>query len=102
MYFIATNALAVTRNALYQLAGGHMPTRYLVLRATVPSDRGFGLSPRSRGTNRTDVALTDLAIQTFDGNETDEGDLRADPQNHAVMDADVALKLIPPTARATA
>ena len=79
-----------------------MPTRYLVLRATVPSDRGFGLSPRSRGTDRTDVALTDLAIQTFDGNETDEGDLRADPQNHAVMDADVALKLIPPTARATA
>jgi hypothetical protein len=36
----------------------------------------------------------DLALETFDGLETDRGGLRADPCNIAVMDAEIALVLI--------
>ena len=43
-----------------------------------------------------------LDIETLDGHESDEGSLRADPLNAAVMDAEVALTLIKPKSRASA
>lgn len=78
-----------------------MPTKYLVLRTNAPVDEAFHesfafsnsriwVSERQRG------GVNDLSIQTFDGDEADEGKLRLDPHNISVMDADVALNLIRP------
>ncbi len=70
-----------------------MPTKYLVLRTNVPITDTFTFSsPSSWSTGRG--GPTDLSIQMVDGHETDVGDLRADPQNAAVMDAEIELKLI--------
>ena len=65
-----------------------MPTKYLILRTSMPVDESFApSSTRSWRTSKGDKA--ELAIQTVDGHEHDVGDLRADPQNVAVMDAEV-------------
>ena len=78
-----------------------MPTKYLVLRTDVPVDESFAFSStRSWGASRG--GPTELAIQTIDGHEYDVGNLRADPQNVAVMDAEVALRLIEPKSKASA
>lgn len=78
-----------------------MPTRYLVLRANAPVEDSLAFaSPRTW--DRVRGGPTELDLQTFDGHETDGGALRADPQNVAVMDADVALELIKPKAAAPA
>ena len=72
-----------------------MPTKYLVLRVNVPITDAFVFSsPSSSSASRG--GPTELSIQTIDGHETDVGDLRADPQNAAVMDAEIELKLIEP------
>jgi subtilisin family serine protease len=78
-----------------------MPTKYLVLRTNVPADESFVFSSPMSWAASTG-GPTDLAIQTIDGHETDVGDLRADPRNVAVMDAEVALSLIEPKTHAPA
>lgn len=75
-----------------------MPTNYLVLRATVPLDEGVEFTKPSAWETRG--AGADLTAHVVPGHETDAGDLRADPQNAAVMDADVMLSLIKPRASA--
>jgi subtilisin family serine protease len=78
-----------------------MPTKYLVLRTNAPVGESFAFSsPSSWDVSRG--GPTDLAIQTFDGHETDVGDLRADRRNVAVMDAEVTLALIEPRPQAPA
>jgi subtilisin family serine protease len=78
-----------------------MPTKYLVLRTNAPVDESFAFSsPSSWGASKS--GPTDLAIQTIDGHEGDVGDLRADPHNAAVMDAETALTLIEPKPQSTA
>src|SRR5262245_44111832 len=78
-----------------------MPTRYLVLRTNVNvNDSSVLSSPMAW--DGLKQGPTDLAIQTMDGHETDAGDLRADPRNVAVMDAEVALGLIAPKTQAPA
>jgi hypothetical protein len=67
-----------------------MPTKYLVLRA----DRPVG-GPAAWSTLSSWRA--DLSIQTYDGHEYDGADLRSDPRNAAVLDAEVILKLIKAT-----
>jgi hypothetical protein len=77
-----------------------MPTKYLVLRANVPLTDSFVFSsPSSWSASRG--GPTKLSIHTFDGHEHDVGDLRADRQNAAVMDAEVALKLVEPQSKAS-
>jgi subtilisin family serine protease len=74
-----------------------MPTKYLILR--VEPDHGdvlLGAIPTRRGDTGG------LTIATVDGHETDVGELRADPRNAAVMDADVALALIEPKLKVAA
>jgi subtilisin family serine protease len=78
-----------------------MPTKYLVLRTNVPLTDSFVFSSPSSW-SASIGGPTDLSIETFDGHETDVGDLRADPQNAAVMDAEVELKLIEPQSKAAA
>jgi subtilisin family serine protease len=75
-----------------------MPTNYLVLRATVPLDEGVEFTKPSAW--ETKGAGADLTAHVVSGHETDAGDLRADPKNAAVMDADVMLSLITPRASA--
>jgi subtilisin family serine protease len=78
-----------------------MPTKYLVLRASAPIDESFQFSsPKAWSASKGGSA--ELDIQTVDGHETDVGDLRADPQNVAVMDAEVELALIAPKSHAPA
>ena len=80
-----------------------MPTKYLVLRTNVPLDESFALSsPSAWSRLRSANGSTDLTIQTMDGHEGDVGDLRADPCNAAVMDAEVTLKLVEPKSQAVA
>lgn len=67
-----------------------MPTKYLVLRA----DKPIG-GPAAWSTLSNDRA--NLSIQTYDGHEYDGADLRSDPRNAAVLDADVILQLIKAT-----
>jgi len=80
-----------------------MPTRYLVLRSSVPVDqplvyyRGVGALPM-----RPSGEPADLAIHTIEGHEADEGNVRADPRNVAVMDSDVMMALIEPKSKASA
>jgi len=71
-----------------------MPTNYLVLRATVPLDEGLEFSQPSAWQKKG--AGADLTAHVVPGHETDAGELRADPHNVAVMDADVMLSLIKP------
>lgn len=75
-----------------------MPTKYLILRTNVGVDENIDLS-RSSAWRKGTPGLSELTIETVDGHETDAGELRADPQNVAVMDADVVLSLIVPKAR---
>jgi subtilisin family serine protease len=75
-----------------------MATNYLVLRATVPLDEGVEFTIPSAWA--TKGAGADLTAHVVSGHESDAGDLRADPQNAAVMDADVMLSLITPRASA--
>jgi subtilisin family serine protease len=78
-----------------------MPTKYLVLRTNVPIEDAFVFgSPESWSASRG--GPTELSIQTVDGHETDVGDLRADPRNAAVMDAEVELTLIEPQTKSAA
>lgn len=72
-----------------------MPTKYLVLRTNVPITDAFVTAGR-RWRSASGGGSTDLSIQTVDEHETDVGDLRADPRNAAVMDAEIELKLIEP------
>jgi subtilisin family serine protease len=72
-----------------------MPTKYLVLRTNIPVEESFSFSS-PKAWDATRGGGRDLAIETYDGHETDVGDLRADPQNVAVMDADIVLALITP------
>jgi subtilisin family serine protease len=78
-----------------------MPTRYLVLRADGPFNESFDPASRSawRETGRRPAGLS---LSVVDGRESDGGQLRADPQNTAVMDADAVFSLISPKARASA
>src|SRR5689334_16075751 len=75
-----------------------MPTKYLVLRANETPRESFAFSsPKAWGAS--EPGPTDLIIHTADGHEGDEGRLRADPRNVAVMDAEVVLSLIRPKAQ---
>jgi subtilisin family serine protease len=76
-----------------------VPTEYLVLRTNVPLPDSFVLASPSSWSASTG-GPTQLSIQTFSGHEYDIGDLRADPKNAAVMDAEVEFKLIEPQSRA--
>lgn len=76
-----------------------MPTRYLVLRSNVDVDENIDLSRPSAWRSGT-RGPSELTVQFEDGHERDAGELRADPKNVAVMDAEVVLSLIVPKARA--
>ena len=73
-----------------------MPTKYLILRTNKPVGDSFAFSSPAAW-SASGGGPTDLAIQTIDGHEADGGQLRADPRNAVVMDAEVMLKLIEPT-----
>jgi subtilisin family serine protease len=77
-----------------------MPTRYLVLRTNVPVDDSFGFA--SAQAWAASGGPTKLEIETIDGHEADAGELRADPKNVSVMDAEVALTLIEPKSKGDA
>lgn len=80
-----------------------MPTKYLVLRANRPEKVAqLELAVRGGGTFSSGMDGDDLSIQTFDGHETDAGDLREDPQNVSVLDAEILFTLIKPTATLSA
>ena len=79
-----------------------MPTNYLVLRTNVDIDENVNLSTPSAWRNampRGTRGSPELTLQTFSGHEYDAGNLRADPKNPAVMDADVVFSLIQPKVR---
>jgi subtilisin family serine protease len=76
-----------------------MPTKYLVLRTDVPLSDSFAFASPSSWSASTG-GPTALSIDAVDGHETDVGDLRADPRNAAVMDAEVEFKLIQPQSQA--
>jgi hypothetical protein len=65
-----------------------MSTKYLVLRTDVPVDESFSFST-SRSWGASKGGPRKLDICTMEGHETDVGQLRADPRNVAVMDAEV-------------
>ena len=72
-----------------------MPTNYLILRTNADVQDDVNLAtPRTwrEGT----AGLSELSIETFDGHEHDAGELRRDPRNAAVMDADMMFSLIEP------
>jgi subtilisin family serine protease len=76
-----------------------MPTKYLVLRANVPLSDSFAFaSPSSWSASTGGPTL--LSIDAIDGHEADAGDLRADPRNAAVMDAEIEFELIKPQSNA--
>jgi subtilisin family serine protease len=73
-----------------------MTTRYLVLRTNAPVDEDFPLtSPRAWSEDTG--GPTELTIDVVDATQNEVGELRADPHSAAVLDADVALRLISPT-----
>jgi subtilisin family serine protease len=78
------------------VAPATITTRYLVLRANAPIDEDFALSSPRAWSEDTD-GPTELSIDIVDATQNEAGELRADPYNAAVMDADVALRLISPT-----
>ena len=77
-----------------------MPTRYLVLYADAPVD-----NPREAASasfwrrTRSRRGPSQLSLSTLDGHEHDAGQLRADPKNVAVMDADSLFSLVTPKVR---
>jgi subtilisin family serine protease len=73
-----------------------VPTRYLVIRNEGPV-LGTVLGGALGGAG---PVADQVSIDVVDGHETDAGQLRADPNNMAVMDADIAFKLIEPRATA--
>lgn len=82
-----------------------MPTRYLLLRTDTPFERDLdptnATAWRARRTSTRHLTpVTELAVEIVDGHERNLAELRADPQNLAVVDADVALALVAPRARA--
>jgi len=77
-----------------------MPTRYLILRGDVPLDES--VDPAKPSAWRGQGAPSALTVLIDDGHESDEGELRADPKNYAVADADTLFSLISPTASAVA
>lgn len=78
-----------------------MPTKYLVLRTNKPFEESFAFFSPMAWSEST-VGPTNLRIETIDGRESDAGELRADPFNIAVMDAEVVLELIKPMSAAPA
>lgn len=72
-----------------------MSTRYLVLRANAPMERSFAFaSPRSWSPNTP--GPSGLKLEVVDGHEKDMDELRADPANAVVVDADIKLCLAEP------
>lgn len=71
-----------------------MTTKYLVLRTNIPIDPSFETNGAPRSS--TLAGSRDLAIDTFDGHEWDAGELRSDPRNLVVLDAEVVLELLQP------
>ncbi len=78
-----------------------MATKYLILRANKDLEPDLNFTKPSAWKSTTG-APTDLAIETVDGHERDAGELRADPKNAAVVDAEVVLSLIQPKAKSVA
>jgi Subtilase family len=78
-----------------------MPTKYLVLRTNEPFGESFAFFSPMAWSEST-AGPTDLFFETIDGRESDAGELRADPSNIAVMDAEVVLELIKPMSAAPA
>lgn len=76
-----------------------MSTRYLVLRANAPIQESVDLTSGSRSRSGRTGGVTGLSVIVEDGRERDAGELRRDPMNAAVMDADTAFSLIEPKAR---
>jgi subtilisin family serine protease len=73
--------------------------RYVILQANEDLDEGFD-GARRRAWRDPTRASTELTVHTVDGHETDAGELRADPKNAVVMDADIVLSLIAPASTA--
>lgn len=77
------------------VAPATITTRYLVLRTNAPIDEDIPLtSPRAW--LQDTGGPTELKIDVVEATQNEVGELRADPYNAAVMDADVALELISP------
>ena len=74
-----------------------MPTRYLVIRNEGPALESMVLGGPRGGA----APAAEVSINVIDGHETDEQQLRSDPKNEAVMDADSVFKLIEPRAAAS-
>ena len=70
-----------------------MSTRYLVLRANKPSSESFQYASLGAWSDPTNGL-------TIEVREEDLGELRADPRNIEVVDSDIVLSLLKPTARA--
>jgi subtilisin family serine protease len=79
-----------------------MATKYLVMRSAEPIDHYFDFLIPRRASRFQPGPGPALAIHTVHGGEKDLGDLRRDPHNVAVMDAEVALALIKPKTQAPA
>jgi subtilisin family serine protease len=77
-----------------------MATRYLVLRSDAPVLESLDPSDWTNPRHVT-KGSAGLAIELHDGHETDGGQLRADPRNAAVMDAESVFSLIEPRAKGT-
>lgn len=78
-----------------------MSTKYLVLRTDKPVLESTELmSPFGWGKNAN--GPSELRVEIYDGNEKDADDLRADPRNQAVADAEINLGLIAPKSVSTA
>jgi subtilisin family serine protease len=75
-----------------------MPTKYLVLRTNVEVPDSYFLSRPSSWLESTGGSVQ-ISIDTVDGRERDAGELRSDPKNAAVMDAEVEFKLIEPKSK---
>jgi subtilisin family serine protease len=78
-----------------------MATKYLVLRTDMPAPEPESFEYSSPSFWRQ-FAARKLDIESIDGHETDEGSLRRDRKNIAVMDAEVALALIAPKSQKSA
>ena len=78
-----------------------MPTKYLELRANAPFDALFAFCSLKAWDASTSGPI-DLSIDIYSGHEKDAGDLRADPQNVVVLDAEIALELVKPKTQAPA
>ena len=72
-----------------------MPTKYLILRADEDLDEAIGFTKSSDWNKQK---ANELSLLLYDGHETDLGELRADPKNAFVVDAEINLSLVAPTA----